>query len=102
MSRKPIKLVSLASALAALAGAAGLVPSPADAKVNTTDRTDALKDERAEGPQPNVFMTVGNDLLGLIVTKAADGTVLAQHYSHYSHSSHASHSSHSSHYSSRY
>jgi hypothetical protein len=102
MSKKPIKLVSLAAALAALSGAAGLVPSPAEAKVSNADTTDTFKDTRADGPQPNVFMTVGNDLLGLIVTKAADGTVLAQHYSHYSHSSHASHSSHSSHYSSRY
>jgi hypothetical protein len=99
MSKKPIKLISLAAALAALSGTVGLVPSPAEAKVRNGDTADTLKDMRTDGPQPNVFMTVGNDLLGLIVTNAADGTVLAQHSSHYSHSSHASHSSH---YSSRY
>jgi hypothetical protein len=36
--------------------------------------------------------------LGFIVTKHADGTLIAQHASH---SSHASHASHHSHYSSR-
>jgi hypothetical protein len=42
----------------------------------------------------NVFLPAGRDLLGLIVTTAEDGTVVAQHDSHYSHSSHASHRSH--------
>jgi hypothetical protein len=95
MSKKPLKLVSLASALAALSGVAGLMSTPADAKVNTPGAADALKSDRANGPQPNVFMSVGQDLLGMIVTKTPDGAVLADHYSH------SSHSSHSSHYSSR-
>jgi len=51
--------------------------------------------------KPNIFMSIGHDLLGLIVTTKADGTVVADHYSHYYHSSHASHSSHSYHYSGR-
>lgn len=94
MSKKSIQLVSLASALAALSGTAGLLPTPADAKVAAPVSTDVLKADLANGPQPNVFMSAGQDLLGMIVTKTASGTVLAQHYSHYSHSSHASHSSH--------
>lgn len=94
MSKTPIKLVSLASALAALSGTAGLIPTPADAKVTAPDSTDALKVDRANGPGPNMLISAGQDLLGMIVTKTSDGTVLAQHYSHYSHSSHASHASH--------
>ncbi len=91
MSKKPLKLVSLASALAALSGATGLMSTPADAKVNTLDVTDSLKSARANGLQPNVFMSVGQDLLGMIVRKTPDGTVLADHYSHSSHLSHSSH-----------
>lgn len=94
MSKTPIQLVSLASALAALSGTAGLASTPADAKVTAPDSTDTLKVDQANGLQPNMFMSSGRDLLGMIVTKTPDGTVLAEHYSHYSHSSHASHSSH--------
>src|SRR5205085_11202956 len=64
----------------------------------TTDQADAAQKGQIARGEPNVFFPVGNDLLGLIVTTAADGTVLAQHYSH---SSHSSHSSHYSHYSGR-
>jgi hypothetical protein len=48
--------------------------------------------------QLDVLMSVGKDLLGMIIKKSADGMVTADHYSHVSH---ASHSSHSSHYSGR-
>ena len=64
----------------------------------TTDQADAAQKGQIARGEPNVFFPVGNDLLGLIVTTAADGTVLAQHYSH---SLHSSHSSHYSHYSGR-
>jgi hypothetical protein len=98
MSKKPLKLVSLATALAALSGAAGLAATATDANANTADIADNLTaPQRATDAQPNVFIPVGEDLLGMTVTKKADGTVVADHYSH---SSHASHSSHSSHYSS--
>jgi hypothetical protein len=101
VSKKPIKLVSLAAALAALSGTAALVPPAADAKPSDPSKSERITDSRSEDVQPNVLMAVGKDLLGMIVTTGADGMVTAQHYSHYSHSSHASHSSHSSHYSSR-
>jgi hypothetical protein len=100
MSKKQIKLVSLASALAALSGTAAVTTQPADATPTEPAREGMLAD-RSENAQPNVFMSAGKDLLGMIVTTGADGLVTADHYSHYSHSSHASHSSHSSHYSSR-
>lgn len=101
MSKKPIKLVSLAAALAALSGTVGLVPSPADAKPSDPSKSEGVTQSRGEEVKPNVLISVGKDLLGMIVTTGADGMVTADHYSHYSHSSHASHSSHSSHYSSR-
>jgi hypothetical protein len=101
MSKKPITLVSLAAALAALSGTAALLPPAADAKPSDPRKSEGITNSRSEGVQPNMLMSVGKDLLGMIVTTGADGMVTAQHYSHYSHSSHASHSSHSSHYSSR-
>ena len=99
MSTKPIKILGLATALAALSGTAALVSPAADAKPSDAASPDALKVATGDDVQPNVLMSVGKDLLGMIITRGADGMVTAQHYSH---SSHASHSSHSSHYSSRY
>src|ERR1700730_7792898 len=98
MSKKPIKLVSLAAALAALSGTAALVPPAADAEPSDPGKLEGVVDGRGEEVRPNVLMSVGQDLLGMIVTTGADGIVTADHYSH---SSHASHSSHSSHYSGR-
>jgi hypothetical protein len=89
-----MKLVSLAAALAALPGTAALLSGTASAKA--TDKgsaEDALK-SRSAAAQPNVFMPVGKDLLGMIVKRGAGGIVTADHYSHSSHASHASHSSH--------
>ena len=98
MSKMP-KFVSLAAALAALSGTATLLPPAVDAKPSTPEKAEGMTDGRGGDVGPNVFMSVGKDLLGMIVTTGADGIVTADHYSHYSHSSHASHSSHSSHYS---
>lgn len=93
------KVMSLASALAALTGTAAIVPQPVGAEVIDPNATTPVAGLKAPELNPNRIVSLGEDLLGFTVTKAADGTVLADHYSHYSHSSHASHSSH---YSSRY
>jgi hypothetical protein len=98
--KKPIVILPLAVALAALAG----LPA-ANASVDQSPPPNALAadiSDHAIKAEPNALFKVGNDLLGLIVTRSADGTIVAQHSSHYSHSSHSSHSSHHSHYSSRY
>lgn len=94
MSKKPIKLISLAAALAALPGAAMLLSPAAYAKPSDPGTVEGVMGTRSEDARPNVFMTVGRDLLGMIVKKGADGIVTADHYSHSSHASHASHSSH--------
>lgn len=96
MFNKPIKLISLAAALAALPGAAILLSPAANAKPSDPGSAEGITGTRGENARPNVFMRVGRDLLGMIVKKGVDGIVTADHYSH---SSHASHSSHSSHYS---
>jgi hypothetical protein len=98
MLKKPIKLISLATALAALPGAAVILSPPANAKPSDPGTTEGVASSRSNEAQPNVFMAVGRDLLGMIVRKGSDGIVTADHYSH---SSHASHESHSSHYSGR-
>lgn len=98
MAKKVPHILGLGAALAALSGAAALAPTTAAANVPTTDQSDHAQKGQVALGQPNVFFPADKDMLGLIVTTAADGTVLAQHYSH---SSHASHSSHYSHYSGR-
>ena len=102
MVKKSTLIMPLAAALAALSSTG---KSPA-ATTNTSEQPDtsasAVGSPKASDQQPNAMFSAGEDLLGLIVTTAADGTVLAQHYSHMSHSSHSSHSSHYSHYSSGY
>jgi hypothetical protein len=92
MKRKPIVLVSIASALASLTGAAQANVAPSSTPEETPALTNAKTGVSKLGP--NVIFNAGQDLLGLLVTQNADGTVVAQHESHYSHSSHASHASH--------
>lgn len=102
MSRKAPVILPLATALASLAGVPATVD---DASAKTPDASSAASSQNntvAQTGQPNVVFKAGEDLLGLIVTQQADGTIIAQHSSHVSHASHASHSSHHSHYSSNF
>jgi hypothetical protein len=99
MAKKPTIVLSLTAALAALSGITAVDPAPAVANTRGSDEA-VTPQGRTNTGKANVFMPVGKDLLGLIVTTSEDGTVVAQHDSHYSHSSHTSHSSHRSHYSS--
>ena len=95
MTSKPRVILPIAAAVAALS----TTPSePASATVNVDDGTTlsgqpAIAAE-ANGDKANFVYPMGEDLLGLIVTRQEDGTVVAQHASHVSHSSHASHHSH--------
>jgi hypothetical protein len=90
-TNRALKIMPLAAALAALAGTSVIVSEPAAAK--TTDSTGANPQDaqKAGGRLPNRFASVGKDLLGFIVTTAADDTEIADDYSHVSHSSHVSH-----------
>jgi hypothetical protein len=89
MSRK-IKLVSLTTALSALAGPALL---PEAAAATTTDTTHIAN---AGGKGATVSAPVGKDLMSFSVRDGANGVVVAQHVSHASHASHVSHASHTS------
>jgi hypothetical protein len=98
MKKKVPQILGLSAALAALSAVTALAPTPAAANVPTTDQAGTTQKTQAPKGEPNAFFPAGKDMLGLIVSTAANGTIVADHYSH---SSHASHSSHSSHYSSR-
>lgn len=62
--------------------------SPATDPVVTSE-TAAVR----SGQKPNTLVSTGESLFGFIMTKQADGTVVAQHESHASHASHESHAS---------
>ena len=94
MAKKIPTVLSLTAALAALSGAVAVAPTTAAA--NTTGDEAVTPQGRTNTGNANVFLPVGQNLLGLIVTTTENGEVVAQHDSHYSHSSHASHSSHMS------
>jgi hypothetical protein len=94
MAKKLPTILSLGAALASLQGVSAVNATPAAASIPGSDEANATQNGRLSKGEPNVFMSVGSDLLGLIVTNKADGTVVADHYSHSSHSSHSSHRSH--------
>jgi len=90
VTQKRIPLISLASALAALAPAAHASVLTG----TTTPDHPAKPDHDLSVRQPNTFYNLGDDLMGLVTSTATDGTLIAEHYSHSSHASHASHASH--------
>ena len=87
--REPPKVVSLASALAALAAPAA-APPIADAAGLEGAR---VSGETGEGIQTEAEtgLPVGAELMSFTVHQTSDGTMFPQHGSHVSHSSHASH-----------
>jgi hypothetical protein len=92
MKRSRVTILPLATALAALGGPAhAAIADAVREPIDEAKRNDAaqLKEQ-----QPNAIFKSREELLGLLVSTAVDGTVVAQHWSHYSHSSHASHASH--------
>jgi hypothetical protein len=87
-------ILSLGAALASLQGFSAVNATPAAADISGSGKANATESGCIAKSDPNIFMSIGHELLGLIVTTKADGTVVTDHYSHYSHSSHSSHSSH--------
>jgi hypothetical protein len=89
MAEKSKIVLSLGAALASLTG---LSVQGAEAKaIVVNDASAAATENNATKLQANAHYQVGDDLLGFVMTKQADGTVVAQHSSHASHASHASH-----------
>src|SRR5262245_19939872 len=95
MKEKKAVIVPIATALASLATAANATTLATQPQVDDTVATDRQQ-ANATKAERNTIFAAGEELLGLLVTQNADGTVVAQHSSHYSHSSHASHASHAS------
>jgi hypothetical protein len=92
MSQKKTIILPLATALVSLTTSANsavpTVQSPDQANASTD-----TQEANANSVPANTVFNAGEDLLGLLVTKNADGTIVAQHSSHVSHASHTSHSS---------
>ncbi len=96
MKRHPIKLMSLAAALASLGGTAAETVA-ANATTSSDTQANTSADQMGQTKLPaNTFINTGTDLFGYIITRNSDGMIIAQ-----THHSHASHASHASHYSSR-
>ena len=92
MAEKSKILLSLGAALASLTGFSvqGAEAKQAANGDVTSPAKQALDSAKLAA---NAHFQVGEDLLGFVMTKQADGTIVAQHSSHASHGSHASHAS---------
>src|SRR5260370_6914315 len=81
MAKKLPTSLSLGAALASLQGVSAVNATSAAASIPGSDAANATQIGRVAQGEPNVFMSVGNDLLGLIVTTKTDGTGVADQYS---------------------
>jgi hypothetical protein len=87
MAEKSKVLFSLGAALASLTG----LTQGADAKsIAGNEVGSSVAENSANNRLANAHYRVGEDLLGFVMTKRADGTVVADHASHASHASHSS------------
>lgn len=94
MREKP-KVLSLATALAALAAPVAALPAAVEvADSDGAQLATASNDELA--PEVEAVFSGEVELMSFTVHQASDGTLFPQHGSHSSHSSHSSHVSHSS------
>jgi hypothetical protein len=91
MSRKTPVILPIATALASLTSVSATLDNAAAKTGDVSSAADAQNNVVPQTGEPNLVFNAGEDLLGLIVTRQADGTVIAQHSSHASHASHASH-----------
>lgn len=94
MARQTPVILPLATALASLASVPATVDDAVAKTGDSPGAASAQKNSVAQTGRANLIFKAGEDLLGLIITQQADGTIIAQHESHASHASHASHHSH--------
>jgi len=93
VAEKSKLLLSLAAALASLTGMSVQGAEAKASVVNDDMNSSATEASTSNGLTANSHFQVGEDLLGFVMTKQADGTIVAQHASHASHASHHSHAS---------
>jgi hypothetical protein len=96
MSNKRIPILSIAAAVGALLPQENANAALRQSTDQRSERHDATsgRNTAVDPADVNVTVDVGGNFLGFVVTKSADGVVMAYHSSHRSHSSHASHRSH--------
>lgn len=99
LMRDAPRVISLASALAALAASSGGVMLTADdASPESSDATsgDSVVSDEPRNPNTTArsVTNLETDLMSFTVHQARDGSLFPQHGSHVSHASHASHVSH--------
>jgi hypothetical protein len=90
MARTSKILLTLGAALASLTGPSVLSAEARLASPNDDANLPASNYPEVK-PEPNAHFQAGEDLLGFVMTKQPDGTIIAGHSSHSSHASHASH-----------
>ena len=90
MAEKSKLLLSIGAALASLSGLSVQGAEAKIAVVNDDTSTPAKQALDSAKLMANAYFQLGEDLLGFVMTKQADGTIVAQHSSHASHASHAS------------
>ena len=93
MAEKSKILLSLGAALASLTGFSVQGAEAKPSALNDDATSPAKQSLDSAKLAANAHFQVGEDLLGFVMTKQADGTIVAQHSSHASHGSHASHAS---------
>ena len=76
MAEKSKIVLSLGAALASLTG---MSIQGAEAKPVSDAASTSAAENLAIKPEPNAHYQVGEDLLGFVMTKQADGTIVAQH-----------------------
>src|SRR5690242_17803915 len=72
VKKKPVVILPVAAALAALSNIPAAQATAANPAQPTSPQPDGTNAAKA---QPNLLFKAGDDLLGLIVTRNADGTV---------------------------
>ncbi len=85
-------LLSLGAALASLTGMS-VTGAEAKLAIGIDGMSSTAEDLTSKRLESNAHFQAGEDLLGFVMTKHADGTIVAQHGSHASHASHTSHAS---------
>lgn len=89
--RETVKILNLATALAAVAAPAATPPAADTAEAPRADISAEMED--GIQPSPEISLPGELELMSFTVQQTSDGVIFPQHSSHSSHASHASHMS---------
>lgn len=91
MTNRAKQILSLGAAIASLSGVTAQGANVTTVETAADTSAAALTGSQDSLVKASGHFQVGEDLLGFVMTKQADGTLVAGHASHSSHASHASH-----------